>query len=256
MNTFIVHIPDWILLSDPSLIPRLIPSYVTNLKQEQVGKSSVTDDHTFLDSTSRFDPRINQSFDLDMSVLTSVNPSQDPDTEPRNISDASHITSQVDLVICFLCIPSVNSNCNSHVHQECNSSGASNLNPSLYIDANTGIVPTILLDVDPNVLKVPSSIDLNLKLDTIVIFIDSNSGSNVNPDTIRNLYKSGNPSMIPGLSTIVDLDAKPYFVSSEPTTEAVIVLRQGLPIINSIHIQYSYSNTPADSGYEPNIVGV
>ena len=98
--------------------------------------------------------------------------SLDPDTKPRNIQDASYDPSQVDSVTFSPSISSMNSNCNSCVHPDCKSSGGTNTNHSLVTSSNTGVVLTILPGVDQTILKVSPSITLNLKLDTIIIFID------------------------------------------------------------------------------------
>ena len=63
---------------------------------------------------------MNQSFDLDSRAIISVNPSLDPNTEPRSIQDASHISSQDDL----------------HVYPEFHSSDDSTINPSFFKDVN------------------------------------------------------------------------------------------------------------------------
>ena len=122
---------------------------------------------------------------LHSRAITSVDPSLDPNTERRNMQDASHIFSQDDL----------------NVYPEFHSSNDSTINPSFFTDAKTEIVQTILPDVDSNVFKVSSSINLNLKVNVIIIFYDTNYESTVNPGSIPSFDGSDNPDMVPSLFT-------------------------------------------------------
>ena len=64
--------------------------------------------------------------------------------------------------------------------------------------------------MDSNVCKVSSSIDLNLKVNVIIIFYDTTYESKVNPDSIPTLDESDNPDIVPSLFTI-------SFPNYEPT---------------------------------------
>ena len=55
--------------------------------------------------------------------------------------------------------------------------------------------------MDLNVFKVSSSIDLNLKVNVLIIFNGAKSESIVNPDSIPSLDENDNPDIVPSLFT-------------------------------------------------------